>query len=482
MAVKASNKLLPILSGIVLLIVIVGIYLLTQTDAGKSFDFFSMDTKRVKTVNVDADSTVDTLETIATDSAELKSKVKNVNESIAYQNEKLDGFSKTLKELNQTNAALRAQIEEQNKKMEAMKDAGAAGTIDLDKVKQDILDSFQSAKSIPETIQKVVSGDYDINELPAVMDGKQVEGNGTGATTSSLTQIRIVEPETSTRVHSVNVPVGNNGEISPAFIKSLQNDNEETNEKRPDNAGKNKGPIIDPRYTIFANTILNDAVAVTTLIGRIPVQGDVGDPAPFKVIIGRENLAANGFTIPGLDGMIMSGTVFGDANLECVRGKVVSATYIFEDGRGITFPRKRRSKDKALGWISDEHGNPCIPGTYVSNVKTQMKNRIALAMAAGAANAFATAETTTTTNSNGGTSTSVTGDTSKYILGAAIADGTKQITDFLNVQKFDIWDAVVLPSGHKVAIHIDKTLELDQTSLQRKVIYEQNTAQFGLTD
>jgi len=473
MAVKATNKLLPVMAGILLLTFIAGAYLYTQTDVGKNFDFFSMDTKRVKRISVDADSTTDTLETIATDSAELKSNFKNVKESLSYQDAKLKEFSNTLKQVNKTNAALRAQIEEQNRKMEAMKDAGASGTIDLDKIKQQVLDSIQKGKLIPETVKKAMEGDYTIGEIPEMPD--------TGGATTTVTRIKIVVPETSTRVHSVNVPVSNRGEVSPAFLKSL-NDSSKENTRSDAGSKNNTKPIIDPRYTIFANTILNDSVAVTTLIGRIPIQGNVGDAAPFKVVIGRENLSANGFTIPGLDGMIMSGTVYGDANLECVRGKILSATYIFEDGRGIVFPKKRRSRHRPIGWISDEHGSPCIPGTYISNIQTQMKNRLLLAAASGAANAFASAQTTTTLNSNGGSNTTVTGNTSKYILGTAIANATKQVTDFMNIQKFDMWDAVVVPSGHKVAVHIDETLELDQSSLQRKVTYDQNTAQFGLTD
>ena len=41
--------------------------------------------------------------------------------------------------------------------------------------------------------------------------------------------------------------------------------------------------------------------------------GEVRDPMPFKVITGRDNLAANGLTVPGVEGMIWSGT----ADIEC---------------------------------------------------------------------------------------------------------------------------------------------------------------------
>ena len=53
---------------------------------------------------------------------------------------------------------------------------------------------------------------------------------------------------------------------------------------------------------------------------------------PFKVITGKENLAANGLRIPGIEGMIWSGTAVGDWTLSCVTGKLESVTFVFEDG------------------------------------------------------------------------------------------------------------------------------------------------------
>ena len=40
---------------------------------------------------------------------------------------------------------------------------------------------------------------------------------------------------------------------------------------------------------------------MTALVGRVPIQGQVRDPMPFKVITGKENLAANGLRIPGIE-------------------------------------------------------------------------------------------------------------------------------------------------------------------------------------
>ena len=59
-----------------------------------------------------------------------------------------------------------------------------------------------------------------------------------------------------------------------------------------------------PVYTVPRNATLIGATAMTGLIGRIPREGEVVDPFPFKLLVGSSNLAANGLTVPGLSGMV----------------------------------------------------------------------------------------------------------------------------------------------------------------------------------
>ena len=59
-------------------------------------------------------------------------------------------------------------------------------------------------------------------------------------------------------------------------------------------------PQVEPVYTIPANATLTQSTAFSALVGRIPAGGQVQDPMPFKVLIGADNLAANGHQIPGL--------------------------------------------------------------------------------------------------------------------------------------------------------------------------------------
>src|SRR3546814_1863556 len=83
------------------------------------------------------------------------------------------------------------------------------------------------------------------------------------------------------------------------------------------------------------------AIAMTALIGRVPVDGTVNDPYPFKVLIGLDNLTANGIDIPDVAGAVVSGTASGDWTLSCVRGQIRSVTFVFQDGTIRTVPEDK---------------------------------------------------------------------------------------------------------------------------------------------
>ena len=81
-----------------------------------------------------------------------------------------------------------------------------------------------------------------------------------------------------------------------------------------------------PFFTIAANSTLTNSVAMTALVGRVPIDNKVTEPYPFKLLIGRDNLIANGIELPDIEGAIVSGTASGDWTLSCVRGDVKSLT------------------------------------------------------------------------------------------------------------------------------------------------------------
>jgi len=464
-----GSKLLPVAVLLIITGLLAGGYYFTQvgiSDGKGGRQVLDFKTGRLKTVTVDADLASDTLNTIAIDSANIKDKFKGIEEANFEQQRQMREMAETLRQLNDTNRALKSQLEQQNRKMASVEDAvSSSPTIDADSIKASILGVLK--KNLPElmpdsqtTADKATSAEYSITDQkdhPAV--------------------------ETRTRFRSYGLPINEKGQISPSYLKRLDQTNTETfgQENRGEPLITNQRTrTVDPRFTIPADAALFDSVTITALVGRIPRDGDVNDPSPFKVAIGRDNLAANGFSLPSIDGMIMSGVVYGDAVRKCVRTKITRATYIFEDGRILTLPKKR--KGKVIGYLADPQGDPCIKGRYITNGNAQLTKSILANMAAGAANAFAETQTTSQTNSLGGTTKSVTGNNKKFVIGSAISSGANSVATLLSNQQFDQWDQVVVDVGKTVTIHIDEQLEIDNASDLRKISYENENSYFGLTD
>jgi integrating conjugative element protein (TIGR03752 family) len=206
---------------------------------------------------------------------------------------------------------------------------------------------------------------------------------------------------------------------------------------------------------------------MTALIGRIPVRGRVEDPVPFKLIVGRDNLAANGLTIPHLDGMIWSGTAVGDWTLSCVSGRLASVTFVFSDGTVRTVASD--SGEAQLGWISDDRGMPCVSGERITNAASFLSKRIAITAAQAAAEAAAAAQTTTGVSAEGTGTSRVTGDIGPYVLGKSVAGGTEEISRWLLERERQSFDAVFVPPGVRLAVHVDQELHIDYDPSGRKL-------------
>ena len=428
-------------------------------------------TGRVKTVTVDADNATDTLDKIAINSADIKDKFKGVDETIYEQQKQMREMAETLKALNKTNQALKDQLEQQNRKMASVEDAvsNTSNTIDAESIKASIMqglkDNFSEfmPKGMDSSNESKNKDDYEITEKKPPIHQKA----------------------TRSIIRSFNLPIDEKGDIKPSYLKSLEQ-NSAIEEATDSNTTNQSQPVdvvtVDPRFTIPPDSSLFDSVTITALVGRIPRDGEVNDPSPFKVAIGRENLAANGFSMPGISGMIMSCFVYGDAVRRCVRTKIHRATYIFEDGRILTLPKRKAVGTKVIGYLADSYGDPCIKGHYFSNGNAQITKSILANMAAGAASAYAETQTTSQTNSLGGVTKSVTGNNKKFVIGSAVANGANSVASLLANQQFDQWDQVVVDVGKTVTIHIDEQLEIDNASNLRKVSYENENSNYGLTD
>jgi integrating conjugative element protein (TIGR03752 family) len=233
-----------------------------------------------------------------------------------------------------------------------------------------------------------------------------------------------------------------------------------------------------PVYTINRDATLIGSVSMTALIGRIPIGGQVTDPYPFKILIGANNLAANGIEIPGLETMIMSGTATGDWALACVRGEISSATFVFRDGTIRSFPKPERNdkgsvsgtRRKSFGYLSDKFGIPCISGERKTNAVEYLTTRVGLAAAQAAAEAAAAAQTSTVMSSQtGAVASAVTGSPSLYAKNKAIASGIQESSTWVRERQAQSFDAIFVRGGAEVAVHIDEEIPIDYEFSGRRV-------------
>ncbi|RBW47271.1 TIGR03752 family integrating conjugative element protein [Psychromonas sp. B3M02] len=230
----------------------------------------------------------------------------------------------------------------------------------------------------------------------------------------------------------------------------------------------------DPAMTISDNAILYNSVALTYLIGRIPVDGVVPDPYPVKFITGNDNLLANGYDLPGVEGMFFSGYATGDMNLNCVKATLNSYTFIFSDGRQVTYREKSgNGSGEDMAYITDRYGLPCIMGSFVSNVAEFLGIQASLTGIASAGEAYAAAQTSTYSSTSANSVLSVIdGDVGKNVLGNAVSDMFTSSADWLAARQENSFDAVVAPSGSPVSIHLNRNILIDYDKAARKVNYE----------
>jgi len=235
---------------------------------------------------------------------------------------------------------------------------------------------------------------------------------------------------------------------------------------------ENSPPVenVDPYFTIHKDAILFDSLAFTALIGRIQVNGVTPDPYPIKIFIGKENLLANGFDIPEVEGMVFSGLGFGDWNLSCVSARLYSATFIFNDGTIVN-----QTESEPLAYISDRTGVPCVSGRFVSNARQFITQQVGLSGLGAAGSAYSNAQLETTENSDGQKTTSLIGDITKVVTGNVVKASTDEVSDWLLARQKQSFEAVVVDPGKRVSIHLQKTIIIDHKEFARKVRYENHS-------
>ncbi len=281
---------------------------------------------------------------------------------------------------------------------------------------------------------------------------------------------------------------------APRFATSFLEDNPITREKNAlernanhrqglDN-GQDEGPV-DPVYTLPENSTLVGSTAMTALLGRVPVNNKVTDPYPFKVMIGRDNLTANGIELPEVEGAIVSGTASGDWTLSCVRGSVTSVTFVFSDGTVRTLPAPSDRTDNSgsengggsgnggsIGWLSDNSGIPCISGERKSNAASYLSTIGLLALGTSAGDALTASQYTNNTTDGGGITSALTGNAGQAVLGQALGGSFKEVAQWVKERYGQTFDAVYVPPGAPVAVHITRQLNIDYAEKGHRVKYD----------
>jgi len=246
-----------------------------------------------------------------------------------------------------------------------------------------------------------------------------------------------------------------------------------------------------PVYTIPENATLMGSVAMTALIGRVPVDGTVNDPYPFKVLVGPENLTANGIDLPDVAGAVMSGTASGDWTLSCVRGQVESITFVFTDGTIRTVPQPKAVASRnastqssnidkirgGLGYLSDPYGIPCIAGERRSNAQQYLGSQsLITAAGAGVAALLGDEQNNSSVINSGGSTLGVTNSTGNSALNSILSGGVSDIREWVNKLYGEAFAAVYVPPAAQVALHLDHEITIDYEPKGRSVRHEKDPA------
>lgn len=281
-------------------------------------------------------------------------------------------------------------------------------------------------------------------------------------TQESIRELRLYYEALARRVHDV-------AESRPVVPASISTSTLPVGELR-----KLPSKDITPGYTVPSGTIFFDAVALTALIGKIPVDGTLEAPFPVMVLVGEDNIAPGGRQIHGLKGMMLSGTAVGDKALRCVSVNVDAAYFVFKDGTiapiNNTAASNNNSLDAraALGWLSDPMGLPCLQGEIIDVANRNVLAEILSNAALGYAGARQQNEINEIASVEGHVLRTLSGDANDFNRAGALvaALGGLNVEDSSNKPL----EAIFVPPGQKVIAHINRQLEIDYLPTSRRIV------------
>ncbi|VVM53626.1 TIGR03752 family integrating conjugative element protein [Pseudomonas fluorescens] len=461
---KSNGLLKWLMIPIVLLVVLVLIKLLpaskptpSETANGES----QLTPDEMKALGLEGDTPSDTVATLVAQVRLLRAEVKKT-QGVNQQNsspESLRQFEEKLEE--------RIQQALEQERLRVQEDRQASdSTTETQGLLQDIQHRLDSLSQRDNVI-----------DIPVGFGLEQGDGQG------FRNGVRWIEPEDA---KPKDPSASNAQDMSfPARFGPAQKTLENVADTFTSNASQTvEGHSLKPTYTIPPNATLMGSVAMTALIGRVPIDGTVNDPYPFKVLIGADNLIANGIDLPEVAGAVVSGTASGDWTLSCVRGQIRSITFVFSDGTIRTLPsdsakesqgnRQNSSGSEAsqegLGWISDSHGIPCVAGKRRSNAQQYLGSQALITAAGvGVASMIKSDGNSTVYAGNSAGSMGTVGISGSEAMNRMLASGVQDISQWVSKLYGQAFAAVYVEPGAQVAVHIEAPLTLDYDADGRKV-------------
>ncbi|MBD2816393.1 TIGR03752 family integrating conjugative element protein, partial [Xenorhabdus sp. Flor] len=106
-----------------------------------------------------------------------------------------------------------------------------------------------------------------------------------------------------------------------------------------------------------------------------------------------------------------------------------------------------------------------------SNAATYLPTLFALSAMHSAGDALNESQRTAQTSGTGGLTTALTGHAGQAALGKAMSGGMKDMSDWLRQRYSQTFDAVYVPPGARVVVHITQPLAIDYETKGRKVRY-----------
>ncbi|MCX8967285.1 TIGR03752 family integrating conjugative element protein [Erwinia psidii] len=436
----------------------------------------SLSPDELKALGVEGDTPEDTLRTLIGRLNDVRDRQKTLdqqNAELVKENARLRKRSQDVS--GQVNEAVNGLRSQYDKKQRQLQDEQVSLTARI----QQLTDSLKK----PGGDKKAAEGDIPLGlglDGMGSSPGSTATPGGDGLMWVSPTDQKETSPQDAA-----------SGKVVPQFPTSFLSDNALTRQKagyeetvKGHTSEKGAQEQAEPVYTLPENSTLVGSRAMTALLGRVPINGTVTDPYPFKVLIGKDNLTANGIELPDVEGAVVSGTASGDWTLSCVRGQVNSVTFVFADGTVRTLPKpdvgtqQNNAQNKqetgtsgGIGWISDENGIPCIGGERKSNAATYLPTLFGLSAAGAVGEALSQGQYTTQNNVNGISST-LTGSAGQAAMGKALSGGLSETTDWVKQRYGMTFDAIYVPPGAHLAVHITRQLAIDYEDKGRKVRYE----------